>query len=119
MLQLVIVAATLWLCPGEVYTNEQGEGCRPVQSSGKEGFSRVPEAPPDSIPMESSTTTPSPQERRSGSQTASPQMCALYKEYVELELKTQGGFLNTSTEQVDRWQTLRRMFQGTPPPVCP
>ncbi len=46
MLHLVIVAATLWLCPGEVYTNEQGEGCRPVQNSGKEGFSRVPELRP-------------------------------------------------------------------------
>src|SRR5262245_29654319 len=84
MLQLVIVAATLWVCPGEVYTNEQGEGCRPVQHSGKEGFSRVSEAPPDSVPMESSTTTQSRQEQRSVGQTASPQMCALYKEYVEL-----------------------------------
>jgi hypothetical protein len=46
-------------------------------------------------------------------------MCALYKEYIELEVKTQGGVFMESTEQTQRWQTLKRLFQNSPAPRCP
>jgi len=45
-------------------------------------------------------------------------MCALYKEYIQLELKTQGGFQAGSPTELERWQTLKRMFQNTPAPRC-
>ena len=46
MLDVILVAANLWLCPGDVYTDRQATGCKEVKESNeKEGFSRSQEAP--------------------------------------------------------------------------
>ena len=42
---ILVAAAALYVCPGDVYTDHPREGCQPMQSSSNEGFSRVPEAP--------------------------------------------------------------------------
>ena len=33
MFSLVILAATLWVCPGNVFTSEPREGCKPFEAS--------------------------------------------------------------------------------------
>jgi len=45
-------------------------------------------------------------------------MCALYKEYIDLEVRTKGGTQMGSTEETQRWQTLKRMFQNSAVPNC-
>lgn len=118
MFDVAFLAAALWVCPGDLYTTEPRQGCRPFEPSGHGSVSTVPEPPaepaaPAYPPAEREDA--SPQRRRSGPS----EICALYKEYIALELKTQGGFVNESTEEVERWQTLKRMFQNSPAPSCP
>ncbi|WP_447987076.1 hypothetical protein [Nitrospira sp. Nam74] len=119
MFELIVAAAALWVCPGELYTNEPTTGCRPLEESSKEGFSRIPEATEEGKTQVPSTIAERPSQQATSNETETATLCSLYKEYVELGLKTQGGFKNDSTDQIDRWQTLRRMFQGTAPPNCP
>ena len=45
MLDIILVAAAMYVCPGDVYTDAPRPGCRPLQESGREGFSTIPEAP--------------------------------------------------------------------------
>jgi hypothetical protein len=45
MLDIILVAAAMYVCPGDVYTDVPRPGCRPLQESGREGFSTIPEAP--------------------------------------------------------------------------
>ena len=45
MLDIIVVAAVMYVCPGEVYTDVPRAGCTPVQESGKEGLNTSPEAP--------------------------------------------------------------------------
>jgi hypothetical protein len=122
MLHLVILAATLWVCPGNVFSNEPREGCKPFEASEKEGFNITPEAPGFSTnphaPVDPAAPSGMRRERQSGPDSVSAEMCALYKEYIELELKTQGGFLFGSPTESERWQTLKRMFQNSPVPSC-
>ncbi len=119
MIGYIVLAASMYLCPGEIYTDMPREGCRLFETSGPEGFSRITETTGDSKEL----TSPRSDSTSSNSTISNPstpsESCALYSEYVHLDLKTQGGFVNTSPEEVDRWQTLRRMFQATDPPHCP
>ncbi len=122
MVGMIVLAAALYVCPGDVYTDRPTEGCKPFQQTGPEGFSTMTETPetPEtgSVPDPSGTPT---MERRQGGQDpgVNSELCALYKEYVELEVKTKGGFQTGSPEETNRWQTLKRMFQNSPAPNCP
>jgi hypothetical protein len=121
MLDVVILAAALYVCPGDVFSDQPREGCKPFQQTGSEGFSTVKDPPPDpgqagqAGPNVSQPSAPS----RSQEGSTNSEMCALYKEYIELEVKTQGGVFMESTEQTQRWQTLKRLFQNSPAPRCP
>lgn len=119
MLDVAFLATALWVCPGEVYTNEPRAGCRPFQPSGKEAVSTVPEPRPDSVGEAPSPRGRGQDQPSTGRQAAPPELCALYKEYIALEMKTQGGFVTESTEEAERWQTLKRMFQTSQEPSCP
>ena len=58
MLDIILVAAAMYVCPGDVYTDQPRPGCTPLQESGKEGFSTIPEAPEfNSKPSVSSSGT--------------------------------------------------------------
>ncbi len=45
MLDVILVAAAMYVCPGDVYTDVPRPGCTPLQESGKDSFSTIPEAP--------------------------------------------------------------------------
>lgn len=119
MITAMVLAASLYLCPGGVYTDEPREGCHVVESSGQEGFSRTPDVQPDSLGSGASQPGGTVEQGRTTNQSPPSELCTLYHEYVQLDLKTQGGFVNKSPEEADRWQTLRRVFQATSPPSCP
>ena len=40
MLDIILVAAAMYVCPGDVYTDVPQAGCRPLQESGRESFAR-------------------------------------------------------------------------------
>jgi hypothetical protein len=125
MVSMVILATTLWVCPGGVFSDHGGAGCKPFHED-KGTMNTNPDTPFESggqQPASGRSSTPmapsdSRQDRQPASDSVNSEMCALYKEYVELELKTQGGFQVGSPEESQRWQTLKRMFQNTPPPRC-
>jgi len=125
MLTLAVLATTLWLCPGDVYSNEQKPGCKPFHESNKEGFSTVPEPRFEGPPAGAKPTPPArrPAESRESSSAPAPstnaEMCALYAEYIQLTMKVTGGQLGSSPEDVNRYEQLRNLFGMNARPNCP
>jgi len=124
MMSMAVLAATLWVCPGNVYSNEPREGCKPFHESNKEGFSTVPEPrfdPPaadTNRPTSRPTPTPSPSQPQSAPSTNS-ELCALYAEFLELTMKVSGGHLGNESEDLNRYEQLRNIFGMNSRPNCP
>jgi hypothetical protein len=123
MLNLVLLATTLWVCPGDIYVNEPKPGCKPFHESNKEGFSTVPEAKHESAPA-GTRSAPVPFESPAPvpAQPAQPlnaERCALYAEYLRLNMKISGGNLDATSEDVQRFDQLRNLFGLNSPPNCP
>lgn len=121
MLEIIVVAAALYVCPGEVYTDQPQTGCRPVQESGREGFSTIPEAPE----FGQNVTAPSVAKERvveEGQQplpAASAEECAMYEEWVNLSTKSSGiGARDLSPAEFERWTNLKQVFGNSEPPNC-
>jgi len=125
MLNLVILATTLWVCPGEVYTDQPRAGCKPFQPSAREGFGTV-QSPAHESPSGSPSATSQPTviieqapveaPRRS---RGSSQECARYREWLELNRKTeQMGAHTLPVDEFQRWQILREQYSVMDPAVC-
>lgn len=120
MLSMVILAAAMYVCPGNVFSDVEKPGCKPFEET--RGTVSVDQTKPQSSAPSSSLDSPAqPEQRRNQPQSSvNAEVCAMYKEYVDLQVKTQGGFQTSGTEELQRWQTLKRMFQMSPPPTdCP
>jgi hypothetical protein len=122
MLDIMLLAAAMYVCPGDVYTDAPRPGCTRLQESGKEGFSTVPEAPEFS-------STPSGMSGDSGKlakdgqssklPAASPEECAMYEEWVRLSTKSSSiGARDLSASEFERWTNLKQVFGNSPPPSC-
>jgi hypothetical protein len=122
MLNLVILATALWVCPGEVYTNEPRAGCKPFHQSDREGFSTIQEPPMS--PERAAPTPPSPtirfEQQAPSRPAASSQECELYEEWLSLSMKSTNGLgaHDLTPQEFERWSNLRQMFSVTSPPVC-
>jgi hypothetical protein len=120
MLDIIVVAAVMYVCPGEVYTDVPRAGCTPVQESGKEGFSTIPDAP--EFNSKSSTVPNAGQVMKDGQQklpAASAEECAMYEEWVKLSTKSSSiGARDLSTGEFERWTNLKQIFGNSPPPIC-
>jgi len=121
LLDAVLVAATLYVCPGDVYSDQAREGCRPMQESNKEGFSQIPEAPE----FNSRSTAPAAvdtggsRDTQSRLPAASAQECAMYEEWVKLSTKSSSiGARELSPGEFERWTNLKQVFGNSPPPNC-
>jgi hypothetical protein len=122
LFEAMLVASTLYVCPGEVYSDRPGEGCHPLQDSNKEGFSRIPEAP------EFNSKSPAPAAPETGGASrdgqsrlpaASAQECAMYEEWVKLSTKSSSiGARDLSPGEYERWTNLKQVFGNRPPPKC-
>ena len=122
MLDILIVAAAMYVCPGEVYTDVPRPGCTPMQESGKEGFSTIPEAP------EFNAKSPGPaagdmgrgaKDSASKLPAASADECAMYEEWVKLSTKSSSiGARDLSATEFERWTNLKQVFGNSPPPNC-
>ena len=130
MLNLVVLATALWVCPGDVYVNEPKPGCKPFHQSEKEGFSSVPEPKEDASEGKPQGRGQSQEiivvpnrgavERSEG--YASEETCELYREWVRLYTKMDKGGLNANEYTVDefeRWEKIRYLFTTLNPPHCP
>lgn len=127
MIEVILVAANLWLCPGEVYTNQPGPGCKEFRDSDtKKGFSRIPEAPgfeggPGTAPAPAvpQASGDSNKAQAGSAPSASAQECALYDEYLKLTTKSDSiGVRDLTPQEFERWQNLRQIFVAGVPPVC-
>jgi hypothetical protein len=121
MLDAIVIAAALYVCPGDVYTDTPKAGCRPLQESDKEGFSRVPESP-EFNSKSTATGRTEPESVSDGQQripAASPQECAMYDEWVKLSTKSGSlGARDLSADEFERWTNLKQVFGNSPPPNC-
>ena len=126
MLNLVILATTLWVCPGDVYTDQPRAGCKPFQPSEREGFGTVPTPPHEASP---SNPQPAPQPTMMIEQVPVPeaprrsrgsaQECARYREWLELNRKTeQMGAHTLPVDEFERWQILREQYSVMDPAAC-
>jgi hypothetical protein len=121
MLETVVVAAVLYVCPGEIYTDTPRAGCQQVEESNKEGFSTVPEAPEfnSKSPAPSTIDSGTPAETKSRLPAASAEECAMYEEWVKLSTKSSSiGARDLSAEEYERWTNLKQIFGNSPPPNC-
>lgn len=131
MLDVIILAGALWICPGDVYSDEPREGCRPFHET-HGSFSTIPEAPgfssgPEKPAPPQAQPPPAPGttiiiEEKTERPTASAEQCALYDEWMRLSLKQDGttGMHDLTTQEMERWSVLRQMFSVTSvAPVCP
>jgi len=122
MLETIVIATALFVCPGDVYSDTPRAGCHPLQESNKEGFSTIKEAP------EFDSKMPTPTESGAGKATrdsqtrlpaASEQECAMYDEWVKLSTKSSSiGARDLSTAEFERWTNLKQVFGNSPPPNC-
>ena len=118
MLETIVVAAALFVCPGGVYTDTPKAGCQPLQESNKEGFSTIQEAP--EFNSKSSTLAMGDAERPAkGMQphlpAASDQECAMYEEWVKLSTKSSSiGARDLSPGEFERWTNLKQVFGNSP-----
>jgi hypothetical protein len=120
MVSMVILAATMFVCPGNVFSDVEKPRCKPFVE--EHGTVNVEPMMPQGSAPSSPPSAPSGQPQRRRDQpddSVNAEVCAMYKEYVDLQVKTQGGFQTSGTEELQRWQTLKRMFQMSPPPNCP
>lgn len=125
MFNLVILATALWVCPGEVYTNEPRDGCKPFHQSNREGFSVMPQSPHEpeaGSPAHNPTTNviieqaPMQAPRRS---RASEAECARYREWLELSRKTESmGAHTLEPNEFQRWQVLREQYSSMDAAAC-
>jgi hypothetical protein len=118
MLETIVVAAALFVCRGEVYTDTPKAGCQPLQESNKEGFSTIQEAP--EFNSKSSTLATGDAERPAkGIQphlpAASDQEFAMYEEWVKLSTKSSSiGARDLSPGEFERWTNLKQVFGNSP-----
>jgi hypothetical protein len=122
MLEAIVVAAALYVCPGDVYTDTPRAGCHQVEESNKEGFSTISEAP------EFNSKSPAPaavdageakRGKQSGLPAASSQECAMYDEWVKLSTKSSSiEARDLSAEEYEKWTNLKQVFGNSPPPDC-
>ncbi len=130
MLDAMVFAAAVWVCPGNVFSDEPREGCKPFHET-HGSFSTIPEAPglsaPEPPPSAPAQPSPPPAttiiiEEKAERPMASPEQCALYDEWMRLSLKQDAttGMHDLTTQEMERWSVLRQMFSVTSsPPVCP
>ena len=122
----LFLATAIWVCPGNVFSGEEKPGCTPFQED-RGSVTIEPTTPSIPGPVPAPPIAPSDRFRGRKAPASSmdtepasvnTQLCTLYKEYINLELKTQGGFKFGDTDESERWQTLKRLFQTSPVPSC-
>jgi hypothetical protein len=122
MLETIAIAAALYVCPGEIYTDTPKAGCQPIQESNKEGFSTIPEAPEFNSKSSAPATGDAGKAMRDGPSklpAASAEECAMYEEWVKLSTKSSSlGARDLSTQEFERWTNLKQVFGNSPPPNC-
>jgi hypothetical protein len=123
MLEAIVIATALYVCPGDVYSDTPRAGCQPLQESNKEGFSTIKEAPEfDSkmpAPAAAGDTGKASKDPQPRLPAASEKECAMYEEWVTLSTKSSSiGARDLSPGEFERWTNLKQVFGNSPPPNC-
>ncbi|MBI5315791.1 MAG: hypothetical protein HZB34_07455 [Nitrospirae bacterium] len=121
LLGAILVAAALYVCPGDIYTDQPRQGCHPLEDSNKEGFSKVPEAPEfdSKFPAPAADAGGRAGATQSRLPAASARECEMYEEWVNLSTKSSSiGARDLSPGEFERWTNLKQVFGNSPPPNC-
>jgi hypothetical protein len=121
MLDIMLLAAAMYLCPGDVYTDVPRQGCTPLQETGRESFSTIPEAPEfnSQFPASPGESSQGMKDGQAKLPAASAEECAMYEEWVKLSTKSSSiGARDLSTSEFERWTNLKQVFVNSPPPTC-
>jgi len=121
MLEAIVIAAALYVCPGDVYTDTPRAGCQLLQESDREGFSTIPESPEftSKSPAPARENVQSTRDTQSRIPAASAEECAMYEEWVKLSTKSSSlGARDLSPSEFERWTNLKQVFGNSPPPNC-
>lgn len=122
LLETILVAAALYICPGDIYIDHPRQGCELLQKSGEKGFSKVPEYPEVDSKLPA-PAAPDARGRADATQprlpSASAQECEMYQEWIKLSTKSSSiGARNLSTGEFQRWTNLKQVFGNSSPPNC-
>ena len=108
-------SSQLYRCPDGMVTNRAEMLCEPYETTGRvvimpggSNFAAVRPLLGEPAPREQAQPLPAP----SG-------VCQLYNEWVDLNLATDGGHVNQTTEDRQRWVALSRIFTAIGKPHCP
>lgn len=117
----------LYRCPGDLFTNRPRPGCQAYELTSE--LSLVVEAPQRSTyltpPVMASPSTPLlvvplvSTVAASARSEVQQEICALYKEWQDINLRTGGGVIFESTQSIPRWLALSRIFTAIGAPHCP
>jgi hypothetical protein len=121
MLDIILVAAAMYVCPGEVYTDVPRPGCTPLHESGKESISTIPEAPEfnSKSTVSNSEAGKAMKDGQVKLPAASAEECAMYEEWGKLSTKSSSiGARDLSPSEFERWTNLKQVFGNSPPPNC-
>jgi hypothetical protein len=121
MLDIMLLAAAMYLCPGDVYTDVPRQGCTPLHETGRESFSTIPEAPEfnSQFPASPGESSQGMKDGQAKLPAASAEECAMYEEWVKLSTKSSSiGARDLSTSEFERWTNLKQVFVNSPPPTC-
>jgi hypothetical protein len=122
MLETIVIAGALFVCPGDVYSDTPRAGCHPLQDSNKEGFSTIRETPEFDSKMPAPAaddTGRASKNSQSRLPAASEKECAMYEEWVNLSTKSSSiGARDLSPGEFERWTNLKQVFGNSPPPNC-
>jgi hypothetical protein len=121
MLDIILVAAAMYVCPGEVYTDVPRPGCTPLHESGKESISTIPEAPEfnSKSTVSNSEAGKAMKDGQAKLPAASAEECAMYEEWGKLSTKSSSiGARDLSPSEFERWTNLKQVFGNSPPPNC-
>lgn len=134
MVTAYVLAATLYVCPGNVYTDQAKPGCEPMRQQDEQGgFGNIESAPPapesqpqrelkrpvPGPPPRAMTREAAPPERRTSPELSGreAQLCREYWEWIGLNKKVHGGG-GATTEEVARYNELNSVFSLLRRPKC-
>jgi hypothetical protein len=128
MLFIILIVTTplasandeLFRCEDGTFTNRADLLCKPYESTGSLMVAPEGSRPAQFAPYfeKRGSSVPPMVSTRPETQTATSEVCTLYREWAMLNLQTGGGVTFRSTQDVPRWQSLSRMFTAIGQPQC-
>lgn len=110
----------LFRCEDGTFTNRADLLCTPYESHGSLMVAPEGSRPAQFAPYfeQSRSSVPPVVATRPEAQTATLEVCSLYREWAMLNVQTGGGVTFRNTQDLPRWLSLSRIFTAIGQPQC-